>query len=158
MAKKRFYGEAVTIGASAISVRMPRSPTGSGVEVPAEGVAVTMNDLRYGVIGASSGNPYLPECDVARVASIIVPAGVHAIINFNDGRQLVCYCADKPVKVKPSMLSPAKAWRKLTDSTTLFTYLLCDANGTPITGTGTSVNPYSRMASGLQVNVAVRSY
>lgn len=158
MAKKTFYGNPVTVGASAISVRMPVVPTTTGTTIPAEGVAVTFNDLRYGVVGASSGSSYIPECEVARIASIIVPAGVHAIINFSDGRQFNCYCADKPVKVKPSMLAPAHAWRKLTDATTLFTVLICDAAGTPITGTGTALNAYSRMASGIQVNVAVRSY
>lgn len=157
MAKKKFYGDAVTIGASAVSVHFPKVAS-TGYTVPETGVPVGLGHLRSGSLDTVDGSK-IPDCEVARIASIIVPAGVHAIIDFADGRQFKCYCADKPVKVKPSMLAPAHAWRAASDITPLFKFIICDATGKALTGNAaTTLQQYRGVADSFQVNVAVRSY
>lgn len=161
MAKKRFYGTPVIVGASAVSVKVPAFSNISTAAIPDGGVGVSLGQLKNGQMeaGASDYPSLIPDGEVARIASIIVPAGVHAIIDFIDGRQFVCYCADKPVKVKPSILAPAHAWRSMDDTTVLFKLTVCDAAGTAFVGSGTTVvNQYNRTAKSIQVNVAVRSY
>jgi hypothetical protein len=148
-----FYAAPVEVGASSLSVKGRSATVGAYNKAaqPGDGApSVTIAKLVEGIIAPSSDG--VDPIDCARLSSIVIPAGLHAIVDFMDGRRFNVYSADKPTKVKPSLLAPAHMWR-VRDDTTAICKVWIEDNGSA-TETGIQDRQYAQVI----FNLAIRTY